>query len=152
MNRFQKSGLIVVILLIVAVISVIVVNTNDMEKISITFQNNAIINAEVAVDLKDQVIGLSGRESLDPDSGMLFVYESEDIRNFWMRGMNFPIDIIWIKDDTVVGFEENVPMPGNSDEIARVSSDVAVDMVLEVSAGFCAKNSLVVGDSLDIDL
>ncbi|MDP3645837.1 MAG: DUF192 domain-containing protein [bacterium] len=53
--------------------------------------------------------GLSERSSLDPDEGMLFVFENDGMYSFWMKDMRFPIDIIWISTDGyVVDVRENV--------------------------------------------
>src|SRR3989344_573955 len=40
--------------------------------------------------------GLSGRENLKEEEGMLFVFDYPDKYSFWMKDMNFPIDMIWI--------------------------------------------------------
>ncbi len=50
--------------------------------------------------------GLSGREDLSSNEGMLFVFSKVKEQTFWMKGMKIPIDLIWIKDDVVVGFEK----------------------------------------------
>ena len=48
------------------------------------------------------------RETLPENQGMLFVFESEGKYGFWMRNMNFPIDIIWIdKNNKVVDIAKN---------------------------------------------
>lgn len=39
------------------------------------------------------------REKLLPQRGMLFIYEKEAIRSFWMKNVNFPLDIIFINSD-----------------------------------------------------
>ena len=44
----------------------------------------------------ERALGLSGRSSLGRNSGMLFIYEADATPGFWMRGMLFPLDIIWI--------------------------------------------------------
>jgi uncharacterized membrane protein (UPF0127 family) len=40
--------------------------------------------------------GLSGRESLCSECAMLFEFESAGRHGFWMRGMKFPLDIVWL--------------------------------------------------------
>lgn len=53
--------------------------------------------------------GLSGRESLAENEGLLFTFENPGTYPFWMRDMHFPIDIIWIQEDkTIVGVAENL--------------------------------------------
>ncbi len=57
---------------------------------------NVVIQAEVVSRLADLRQGLSGRDSLPTDYGMLFVFPKSDIYEFWMKDMKFPLDIIWI--------------------------------------------------------
>ena len=58
---------------------------------------------------------------------------------FWMRGMRFPIDIVWISDDLVVtGVTERLPFPepGTTDSaLPTYSSGVPIRFVLEINAG-----------------
>src|SRR3989344_8940875 len=51
---------------------------------------------EIADTQEKQKKGLSGRDNLPEDSGMLFVFKEEGHHQFWMKDMNFSIDIIWI--------------------------------------------------------
>ena len=60
------------------------------------------IDAEQARTQEDRAQGLSGRESLAADAGMLFVFEAERRPGFWMREMQFPLDFIWISAEGVV--------------------------------------------------
>lgn len=53
------------------------------------------LQIEIADDFKERVRGLSGRETLKPRTGMLFVYPEGDNTCIWMKDMRFPIDIMW---------------------------------------------------------
>jgi uncharacterized membrane protein (UPF0127 family) len=81
---------------------------------------------------------------------MLFIWERELYPVFWMRGMNFPLDVIWINKGKVVAVSENIqPEPGKKDnELTLYPAPVAIDMVLEVGAGFVQKNNVKVGDDV----
>jgi len=92
-------------------------------------------------------VGLS--EQIEPTS-MLFIFDYKTIVPIWMKGMHFPIDIIWLDGQTVVGFEIDVQVENPSVTIYR--SPVLVDRVLEVPAGFVKAHNLVVGNQLDIEL
>lgn len=64
---------------------------------------------EVVTSAQDKSKGLSDRSSLPQDRGMLFVYSREAVRCFWMKGMNFPLDIIWLNSSReVVHIEQNL--------------------------------------------
>jgi hypothetical protein len=66
------------------------------------------INIEIVETGEDRSRGLSGREGLEPDSGMLFVFESPGRHGIWMRDMNFPIDILWIGRESERGSQKYV--------------------------------------------
>jgi uncharacterized membrane protein (UPF0127 family) len=64
-----------------------------------------------------------------------------------MKGMLFPLDIIWINNQQIVQIDENIPSPENiNDTPLVISSRQPVEWVLEVNAGFAAVNSIKVGD------
>jgi uncharacterized membrane protein (UPF0127 family) len=110
------------------------------------------INIEIADEDKEQQKGLSGMESLPEDQGMLFVYKDLAIPTFWMRGMRFPIDIIWIVGGKVIDFEKRLPnpLPGTSDdELGRYSPTQPISAVLEVNAGFVEKNNIKIGSKVE---
>jgi uncharacterized membrane protein (UPF0127 family) len=68
---------------------------------------------------------------------MLFVFHDAVERTFWMKGVRFPIDIIWLRDNTIIGIAHDVqPEPDVSDdELTRYRSPGPVNAVLEVVAG-----------------
>jgi len=108
-----------------------------------------VIKVEVAKTNGQMSKGLSGRDSLCDNCGMLFEYEDYRIRSFWMKGMNFPLDIIWLRNNKVVGFQANVPILDEEGEIYRMKSEQEVNRVLEVKAGFIEASGLKIGDNLE---
>lgn len=115
--------------------------------------NGASLLVEVAASSDLRRLGLSGRDGLGENSGMLFVFDREDIYDFWMKDMKFPLDIIWIKNNKVADLEENVPSPlaGAPDASLPVyKPEAPADLVLEVKAGFAGKNQIKIGDEVKI--
>ncbi len=112
--------------------------------------NGYKINVEIVDTLAKQARGLSGREGLAEDAGMLFIFSQPSTQNFWMKDMKFPIDIIWISGDRVVGFVESVPPPigGSENNLTIYSSPENVDKVLEINAGLVKKWNIKVGDQI----
>jgi len=108
---------------------------------------SSIFEVEIADDSVEQSRGLSGRSSLPENQGMLFVFSDQAIRSFWMRGMNFPLDIIWISGDEIIGFSENLP-PANSIDYPLFSPPAPVDKVLEINAGLVKKFGIKIGDGI----
>ncbi len=112
---------------------------------------SAVFTVEVASTMAEQARGLSFRPSLAEDQGMFFMFGSPKIQNFWMKDMNFPIDIIWISGDKVVGFAEHAfPQPGVPLWSLKIySSPDGTDRVLEVRAGTVARDNIKVGDTVE---
>lgn len=95
--------------------------------------------------------GLSGRESLPEGYGMLFLFDQPSRQGFWMRDMHFPIDILWIYEGEVIGYERRVPAPedGTLDrDLPTYFSPGEVDMVLEVNAGSIDGMRIGIGDEV----
>ena len=84
------------------------------------------------------------------DEGMLFIFESEGQHSFWMRGMLFPLDFIWISGDRLIvdiTMDVPPPEPGVPDgELPRYRSDHPVLYVLEVNAGVVREAGAQIGD------
>ncbi|HYI24085.1 MAG TPA: DUF192 domain-containing protein, partial [Thermomicrobiales bacterium] len=97
------------------------------------------VPVELAIARDEQTLGLGYRNSLDPDAGMLFVFEEASPRTFWMMGMRFCLDIIWVTGNEIVGAAESVcPPPAGTDasDYPSYPSDEPVTHVLEVNAGW----------------
>jgi len=89
--------------------------------------------------------GLSGVKKLAESKGMLFVFDKMQQNNFWMKDMNFPLDIIWFNDKKeIVLIEENVTPETFPNTFG---GDVLSMYVLEVNAGFVVKNNITIGDT-----
>jgi uncharacterized membrane protein (UPF0127 family) len=106
----------------------------------------ATVLADIAGDAESRQRGLSGRESLDEGEGMLFLL-ANDSPSFWMKGMRFAIDIVWIRDGRVVDVTADVPPPrGSNAPLPTYSPDRPADRALEVSAGWAADHGIRRGD------
>jgi hypothetical protein len=101
----------------------------------------ATVRAEIARSEAARERGLSGREGLANGRGMLFVYDDHAVRTYWMKGMRFPIDIIWIDRGRVMGVERKAPVPQGG-VFPLYSSRSAADHVLEVPAGWAARHGV----------
>lgn len=116
--------------------------------------NNATIQVEIADTQAKRNQGLGGRTSLGSDQGMLFVFDKVDKYPFWMKGMNFPIDFIWIRGNKVVDLLVNAqpPVSGQTDASLPIyQSSEAIDKVLELPAGTVGRFNIKVGDTVKIE-
>lgn len=89
-----------------------------------------------------------GLSEIENPTSMLFVFGYKDKVGFWMKDMLFPIDIIWLDDSRVTGFEEN--LQPESPAITRYFPKEPITAVLEVPAGFVKERKIAVGNQLDI--
>ena len=112
----------------------------------------ASLVVEIADTRQAQSLGLSNRDFLGNDQGMLFRYSKSAMRSFWMKGMRFPIDVLWILDGAVVGFNENIPFQSDDGEIVRFASNAPSDAALEVNAGWIAEHGVEIGDLAVLDI
>ena len=59
--------------------------------------NGKEIQLRVADTEATQVQGLSGFTTLPTNQGMLFVFSKLNYYAFWMKDMQFPLDVVWMK-------------------------------------------------------
>jgi uncharacterized membrane protein (UPF0127 family) len=110
---------------------------------------DARVQAELAVDEAARKRGLAGRDRLGENRGMLFVYPDREIRTYWMKGMRFPIDIVWIDRGRVTSVASDVPAPQGGD-VPLYPSGHPVNRVLEVPAGWAARHGVERGDRVTV--
>ncbi|MBI2637286.1 MAG: DUF192 domain-containing protein [Candidatus Sungbacteria bacterium] len=104
------------------------------------------ITVELADTSEKTQRGLSGRETLGENEGMLFLFTRPGKFSFWMKDMHFALDIIWIGEDwRVVSITKNA-VPESFPEHFQPS--IPAQYVLEVPAGFADKNGIGVGDQV----
>jgi uncharacterized membrane protein (UPF0127 family) len=105
-----------------------------------------IIHASIADTEALRERGLSGRASLGSDQGMLFIFNQPSMVGFWMKEMNFPLDMVWIDNyKTVIGVADNISpdtYPKN------FSPSGSVLYVLEINAGSAKKFGIATGTHL----
>ena len=110
------------------------------------------IVADTAKTESERSKGLSGRESIGLNEGMYFIFNAPGAYNFWMKGMKIPIDLIWISEGKIIGFEENMQPPVDlnipDSELKNYPSPELVDRVLELHAGRVALLKAKVGDMI----
>lgn len=112
---------------------------------TVTIGEDIRVRVDVVATPATRAQGLSGREGLAEDEGMLFLFDLPGKYQFWMKDMLFPIDIIWIREGRIVDLSVDVPPPGPDGSLPLVSPFEPADTVLEVQAGFSAAHGLRVG-------
>ncbi|MGB7957491.1 MAG: DUF192 domain-containing protein [Minisyncoccia bacterium] len=110
--------------------------------------DDANISVELATTTAAVEKGLSDRLSLNPDSGMLFIFAKPAIYRFWMPDMHFPLDMIWINNGQVVDISRNVTTTFNPAAPIFYTPKTPAEDVLEVNAGFSAAHGIEPGDAI----
>ena len=113
-----------------------------------------IIHVDLAITPDQQEKGLSIKNNLSNNQGMLFPFNTPGDYSFWMKDMKFPLDIIWINSNNkIVHIEKNLQPcvfillcptyspPANSN----------TKYVLEVNADYTTKNNINVGDKVSFN-
>ncbi len=108
------------------------------------------ISVEVAETAAQKMRGLSERDALAPNCGMLFPYAKADYYAFWMKGMRFRLDILWIRDLRIVDLRTNVPTP-RGETLISYRPRTPADQVLEVEAGYAERHGWTIGDLVTIE-
>ncbi|MAK13711.1 MAG: hypothetical protein CMN43_03795 [SAR116 cluster bacterium] len=89
-------------------------------------------NVEFARSEAEKATGLMFRERLADDEGMLFMWNTSSLRQFWMRNTLINLDILFIDSDyRVVHIEESA----QKGSLRIISSLLPVQYVLEINAG-----------------
>jgi uncharacterized protein len=105
------------------------------------------VSLEVVSDDASRTRGLMYRNHLDDGHGMLFVFDDETDRSFWMKNTLIPLDLIFIGGDgTIVGMRTNTtPL-----SLAPLSVGKPSKWVLEVAGGYAGRAGIATGDRIEL--
>tara|TARA_Y100000310_G_scaffold103009_1_gene101144 strand:+ start:1990 stop:2415 length:426 start_codon:yes stop_codon:yes gene_type:complete len=140
----KKHEIILSILLSIVIILVFLNSFKQQKEVCI---NEKCFQVEIAKTSEEKAKGLMFRENLDENKGMLFIFEKQGIRSFWMKNTLIPLDIIWInKNKEIVSIKKNAQP---CDIICNsIIPDSEALYVLEVNAG--QANNFFIGDKVEI--
>lgn len=111
-----------------------------------SFGERVEVEVEIADDDNERQRGLMGRTELAENAGMLFIFEAEQPRSFWMKDTLLPLSIAYIAaDGHIVDIQDMQPL----DETSYPSTEPA-RYALEVNQGFFTERGIQVGDRLDL--
>ncbi|WP_037319406.1 DUF192 domain-containing protein [Salegentibacter sp. Hel_I_6] len=131
----------------------------ETEEIAFTKEGEAIllkpngdtiqqIDIEIADNAYERQTGLMYRNSMEDDQGMLFIYENEAPRAFYMKNTYIPLDIIYFAaDSTAVSFQKNA----QPQDETSLPSEAPAQFILEINAGLADDWNIEVGDKIDFE-
>ena len=101
---------------------------------------------EISLTYNEKVKGLSERDKLEKNHGMLFVYEREQVLHYWMKNTYIPLSIAFIRENgVVIGIYDMKP-----ESLTVISSIYPCKYALEVNKGWFKEVGLEVGDYIGI--
>jgi len=136
------------VILIVFALSVLLILQGcyqKAEKSRACFSQNCF-NAEIANTPESREKGLMFRQSLDNNSGMLFVFDNEGVYTFWMKNTLIPLDMIWIDSNYSVVFIARNASPCKTEQCPITNPGRNALYVLEINSGEIDKLGLREGD------
>ena len=141
--------------LIVGFISLIVLTLMQLKprptpKINTLEINGKSITIEIATDSSQRTLGLSNRDSLAENSGLLFIFPDPGFHGIWMKNMRFPIDIIWLKDGKVVDMALEVPLSENQISLPTYYPKEPANYVLEIGSGKAREWGIEIGTKINL--
>jgi len=99
-----------------------------------------VVNCEVPSTDEEKMTGLMYRDSLCDNCGMFYDYVDG---GFWMKNVNFPIEMIFINDNQIVDIKK-----ANAQDETTIYPSVESNGNLEVNDGFCESNNISIGDKV----
>lgn len=116
----------------------------------VTFNDKTPLRVYVVRHEAERIRGLSGRTSLGPTEGMLFVFAENDYHGIWMKDMKFPIDIMWIDEKgTIIDAVESA-LPESFPRVFEPK--IPARYVIETNANFMDSFNINVGDKVTLPL
>ncbi|MDO5104728.1 DUF192 domain-containing protein [Capnocytophaga sp.] len=105
------------------------------------------IDVEFADTPEETALGLMYRKSMQENQGMLFIFSDEEMRSFYMKNTEIPLDIIYLdKDKKVVSIAKNAkPFDETS-----LPSEAPAMYVLEINGGLSDKWGIEKGDFIEV--
>ena len=146
MNNFKR--IIPFAFILCLILSTVSFKTKKLPVIEITITRadgtTQIVKAEVAEKEEDRNYGFMNRKNIPDGTGMLFVFEQEQILSFWMKNTPHPLSIAYI--DTRGKIRNIYDMTPFS--LTPIKSTSSVRYALEVPQGWFRENNIQVGDTV----
>jgi uncharacterized protein len=114
------------------------------------FPDGFAVKMSLAITPEEQERGLMFVEDLPDDRGMIFIYDADDIRPFWMKNCKISMDFIWLAaNGSVVDITRDAP-PCPGDPCPTFQSSAPSRYNLEVRGGLAAAHGLKTGDKVSL--
>lgn len=144
LKKFKYFFISLVVLILILLASIF---SPSVRKLHDYYLANQKISLEEVSSASAMSKGLSGRQELCQNCGMLFSFSQRGNYPFWMKDMLLPIDLVWLDSGQVVGCQ-SLPLPILGQDLPKYWPTKPINQALELNTGFCAKYGVKVGDRL----
>jgi len=110
------------------------------------------VYVEIAATGSEHAKGLMNRSYLPPDQGMLFIFQDEIVRDFWMWNTLIPLDMIFVSADKEIVYIRDGAQPCLTNSCPHYSSMYPAKYVVEVNAGYCKQNQVYEGQYIEVNV
>ncbi len=117
----------------------LVINTQDGKTLDFT--------VEIADDYRKRAYGLMFVKNMPEGRGMVFIFDDEIVRNFWMKNTYIPLDILYVGSDLVVKSIASNAVPHS---LEMINSIYPAKYVIELNAGLSEKLGIKKGDKIKL--
>ncbi|MCR4741704.1 MAG: DUF192 domain-containing protein [Treponema sp.] len=148
----KKKYVFLIFLMSVSLFFSISCKRNKLRKDTLTIRTQAgisyLLNVEIADTQESRQKGYMGRRIIPQGTGMLFVFNKDQVLSFWMKNTPHPLSIAYI--DSKGKIRNIYDMTPYS--LSSIVSTGSVRYALEVPQGWFEKNCIKEGDSIDLSI
>jgi uncharacterized membrane protein (UPF0127 family) len=124
-----------------------------MPLIAAVIDGQATLEVAYAATVRERIKGLAQCPTIPAGKGMYFAVDPNEPTVFWMKGMLTGLDLVWLRENKVIGVTANVapPLLGVADsDLPRYAAPVGTDGVLEVAAGHAALHTIQINSAITL--
>jgi uncharacterized membrane protein (UPF0127 family) len=144
--KIESAPRIWILVGIVAIVFAVIAVLPKKDTATNLIVDNQNFQLQVANTPAEQEQGLSGLKSLPQNQGMLFKLQSQQVTCVWMKGMEFPLDILWLNSDKkVVHIQAEVSPATYPHKFCPLTP---AQYTLELNAGQIYKTGIRLGQTL----
>jgi len=123
-----------------------VVDFGDPKPLSVVTEEATFeFQVEEAKTLAQQARGMMFRESMDPETGMIFEFEEPKIATIWMKNTSIPLDILFVRSNGKILKIEHSHQPYT---LRSASSEAVIAAVVELKGGEAKRRGIRPGDEV----
>jgi uncharacterized protein len=145
-NIIILSLAVFLILLIISLLTFLKKGHHFPENLGVVINNNDYY-LEVAQNNQERKKGLSDRQEICSNCGMLFIFDKEDKHSFWMKDTHLPLDIIWLNSKKEI---VKIITAAQTDSETIYTNKIPAKYAIELPANESLKLKLQIGNTIPI--